>query len=145
MMLAEFAVKSGLLLAGGFAVAGTMRRGSAASRHAIWMATLVSVLFLPIATMSVWRLPLAVLPAIVAPASLATATARSVSNQPASAASSWTERRAPSQLPNVIPNPVSARTRMLTWSASDWAVSIWLSGVLLLLARIVAGVIGARR
>ncbi|BDI34516.1 hypothetical protein CCAX7_65670 [Capsulimonas corticalis] len=165
---ASVSVKSVLVLAFAFTLSIALRRASAASRHTLWLASLLALAGLPLLSLSVPKFTLPILPA-AAPSSSARHSAIAAQRDPEaresgrlSSASPFppivTGDVTPPSISRAAPmtaahaktkdsaqNAAPALARQRTSPSAPWLLLIWIAGVCLMLARTLLGFAGARR
>jgi HEAT repeat protein/beta-lactamase regulating signal transducer with metallopeptidase domain len=143
--VADAIAKASLLLIAAGLVSFVLRRRSAAARHMIWTLALVSVLVLPALTIALprWRLPLLTLKGDASPLHAATYQLPAPSSRLPVASSQL--QRAPSASAGLTAAPsteAAPARKPMSWSAL--ALTVWLIGASLILARLAVGVIAVQ-
>ncbi len=142
--LLDLTLKTSLLLGAAALVTGRMRRASAASRHAVWMGLFAALTLLPIASLTLPALPLAVW----APAPSLLSGDRAERPQRAMNQPSVTALSAGPLAPVFGDRGAvraAAPAQRVNWTLSGFGGALWVLGVGLCLLRAGAGMIGVRR
>ena len=140
-------LKATALLAAAYALAASLRRGSAGLRHLVWSGGIVAVLVLPVASLLLpWRLPVARVPLPV-PTAAGPQGDRSAASPGGAPAPVPAPAAAPISRPATSASParsfwagVVARP-----SAAQWLLWIWVAGAALVLLRLLRGALVVRR
>ena len=158
--LLDAAVKGAVVLAAGGLLAAAWRRRPAAARHLVWSLAVAGVLALPALSLALprWRVPLPALgqqppaPAVVpeqgpAPGSVAELPpAANALAQPAAPAQEGAPRpAAPTPAPSRVADPAPPPPAVPALPGWAWALLAWLTGVLLALLPLGAGLVGVCR
>ena len=147
--LADAIAKATLILAAASGISFALRRGSAAARHLVWTLALCSAVVLPALSFALpkWQLP------IVTIASPAASPAFAVEADTSRPPAAPPRRQRASDAP-VAPSPASQATGhaggasaaptslRMTWQQALFA--IWLTGALMILGRLAAGLVAVR-
>jgi HEAT repeat protein/beta-lactamase regulating signal transducer with metallopeptidase domain len=156
--VADIVVKATLMFAAAGAAAFVLRRGSAAVRHMIWTLALGGVLLLPVLSIALprWQMKLVTFEsaASVSSSQLPVSSAQPAFAQkpcegcPAEAALAAKADRIPDPGSRLRqPSSASRESRAASRESASWStilLTVWLTGALLILARLAAGIVAVR-
>lgn len=146
--------KSTIVLAGVWVLAIVFRRASAAFRHLLWSSGILALLVLPLISVGLpWRMPVAMLPAVQAPAAAGRPDGAGIERHAAPRGQAEESSPAPPRTGlsapagEIVPAGTQSQSQSQPWPLSLPAalMIVWAAGLLYLLGRLAVGSLGLAR
>jgi len=157
-ILMDLVLKTSILIAAGAAITWLMRRGSAASRHAVWTAVCAAAVLLPCGRLILPAMPIFVLAEDARPPAAAVASGLAATAIAPAVRATALVTPVPASGPAVafeIPAGQPSRDRAqispdqadasAAWTLSSLLAGVWLTGVGVMLLKAAVGAFGVRR